>query len=272
MASSTDVMGPLTTSVDDAAHVLEVMAHKDWHDSTMIERDKNDYAKLDKIVDGLRVGVVKEFFEEGVAPSVADSLKQAIDKLANAGAVIKEVSMPTTKSALAVYYVVVSAEVSSNLSRYDGMRYGPRVEKANLQESYIATRSRGFNDENRRRIIIGTYVLSSGYYDAYYSKAQKVRTLIKREFDEMFEKFDILIGPTAPTTAFKLGEKENDPLAMYMSDVLTVAPSLTGAPAISIPCGEDDQKLPIGLQMIANRGADRQLLSAAAAAEELLWS
>jgi len=260
MASSTDVIGPLTKTVEDTTYVMDVIGKKDWHDSTMISMG-NKFSQSKTSLKGTKIGVVKQFFDSGINTEVADATRDVIKKMKEAGAEIVDVDMPTTKSALAVYYVVVSAEVSSNLSRYDGMRYGPRVEGDNLEETYKASRTSGFNAENRRRIMIGTYVLSSGYYDAYYKKAQRVRTLIKQDFDEAFKEVDFLVGPTAPTTAFKLGEKDDDPVAMYMSDVLTVAPSMVGLPAISLPIGSDKTGLPIGFQLIGNQKSDAELLS-----------
>jgi len=268
MASSTDVIGPLTNTVEDSALILDVMAGKDQRDSTMIN-SSGGYTDSKAGLKGLKAGVVKQFFEDGIQPEVAEAVKSRIDAMEKAGAEIVEIDLPTSKSALAVYYVVVSAEVSSNLSRYDGMRYGPRHESSDLGETYKKSRSDGFNSENRRRIMIGTYVLSSGYYDAYYKKAQQVRTLIKDDFSKALDGVDVLVGATAPTTAFKIGEKDKDPVAMYMSDVLTVAPSLIGLPAISIPIGVDSSKLPIGFQLIAGQDRDGDLLAIAKEVEKL---
>lgn len=272
MASSTDVIGPLTMSVEDAALVLDVIAARDDLDSTTIESDAEGY-QIPTSKFGLphtKVGVIKEYFGEGLDKPVDDSVRAAIDKIKQAGAEVKEVSLPTLPAALAVYYILVPAEVSSNLARYDGQRFGfSQKDAKNLDESYQLTRGNGFGKEAKRRIMIGTYVLSSGYYDAYYKKAQTVRTKLINEFSTAYEQFDFLIGPTAPSTAFKIGQNTSDPLKMYLSDVLTVAANLVGVPAISLPCG-DDNGLPIGLQIMAPQRSDRELLGFANAVEELL--
>jgi aspartyl-tRNA(Asn)/glutamyl-tRNA(Gln) amidotransferase subunit A len=270
MASSTDVMGPLTRSVDDAALIYDVFAGPDLLDSTTIARDPEGYADLIADLKGKKVGVIKEHMGDGVDPGVKQQVAAAIQKLKDAGAEIVDVSLPSLPLALAVYYIVVPAEVSSNLARYDGQRFGYTYPDAkNLEESYSKSRSIGFGAEAKRRIMIGTYVLSSGYYDAYYRKAQTVRTKLINEFKAIFEQVDFLVGPTAPTTAFKIGENTADPLQMYMSDVMTVGPSLVGVPAISIPIGTSNG-LPVGMQIIAPQQADRILLSFAKAAEEVL--
>ena len=270
MASSTDVIGPITRTVEDAAIVLDVMAGIDPLDSTTIERDSSRYTDLTGIVQGKKVGIVKEYMDEGVQPEVKAAVQAAAEKLKAAGAIIEEVSIPSIDLALAVYYIICPAEVSSNLSRYDGQRYQYSYPDAkNLDESYTKSRAHGFGKEAKRRIMIGTYVLSSGYYDAYYRKAQLVRTKLINEMNAAFEKHDFLIGPVAPTTAFKLGQNSDDPLQMYLSDVMTVSANLTGVPSISIPAGEAEG-LPIGLQIMAPQRRDHALLTMARQTEELL--
>jgi len=268
MASSTDVIGPLARTVDDAALVLDVMAGQDELDSTTITKAQNltelDYNFADK-----KIGLVKEYMQEGLEPSVKTVIEAAIDKIKAAGAEVSEISLPSLPLALAVYYIVCPAEVSSNLSRYDGQRYGHSAAEAkSLEESYELSREQGFGAEAKRRIMIGTYVLSSGYYDAYYKKAQTVRTKIINEFTDAFSNYDLLIGPTSPTVAFKIGEKTADPLKMYLNDIMTVAANMSGNPAISLPAGTADG-LPVGLQMIAPMGADGIMLAAAKAFERL---
>ncbi len=269
MASSLDCMGPITNSVEDAALVLDIMAGRDPLDSTTIERDETSYTKLDTGIKGKIVGVVKEYMGEGLDPDVKAEIQKAIASLEAAGAIISEVSLPSLPLALAVYYIVCPAEVSSNLSRYDGQRYGHSASDAkDLTESYELSREQGFGAEAKRRIMIGTYVLSSGYYDAYYNKAQTVRTKIMNEFAEVFQKVDFLVGPTAPSTAFKIGENVHDPLKMYLVDIMTVAANLAGVPSISVPAGTVDG-LPVGLQLLAPQKADRALLGLAKAYEDL---
>lgn len=270
MASSTDVMGPLTRSVDDAALVYDIFAGPDPLDSTTIERNPTGYTDLSTELKGKKVGVIKEHMGDGVDAGVRQQIEAAIQKLKDAGAEVVEVSLPSLPLSLAVYYIVVPAEVSSNLARYDGQRFGYSYPGAkNLEESYSKSRSIGFGAEAKRRIMIGTYVLSSGYYDAYYRKAQTVRTKLINEFKAIFEQVDFLVGPTAPTTAFKIGENAADPLQMYMSDVMTVGPSLVGVPAVSIPVGLSND-LPVGMHIIAPQRADRELLGFAKAAEGVL--
>jgi aspartyl-tRNA(Asn)/glutamyl-tRNA(Gln) amidotransferase subunit A len=272
MASSTDVIGPLTRTVEDAALVLDVMAGRDDLDSTTIERDTESYEVSDikSQLSDIKIGVIKEYMGDGLAPEVKKQIEAAIEKLKAAGAEIKEVSLPSLPLALACYYIICPAEVSSNLSRYDGQRYGfSHAEAKSLDESYNWSRSEGFGQEAKRRIMIGTYVLSSGYYDAYYKKAQQLRTELINEFNEAFKSVDLLLGPTAPMTAFAIGENADDPLQMYLSDIMTVAVNLVGVPAISIPAGTASG-LPVGLQLIAPQRADRQLLAAANATEALL--
>lgn len=270
MASSTDVIGPLTTNVADAAFVLDILAGKDPLDSTTIDRDHKSYMQWDVKVKGAKVGVVKEFMDEGIYGGVKNQVESAIRKLEAAGAKVESFSLPSVKLALACYYIIMPAEVSSNLSRYDGQHYGYSSPKArDLLESYNWSRSEGFGREAKRRIMIGTYVLSSGYYEAYYRRAQLVRTKLIREFAAAFSRFDFLVGPTAPTTAFKIGEKTSDPLQMYLTDVLTVSANLVGNPAVSLPAGLSGG-LPVGLQIMAAQRHDRQLLGFANETERIL--
>lgn len=270
MASSTDVIGPLARTVEDAALVLDIMAGKDELDSTTIDRDEQGYLGAADGLTGKKIGIVKEYMGEGLQDGVRVQIATAIEKLKAAGAEVQEISLPSLPLALAVYYVLCPAEVSSNLSRYDGQRFGfSAPDAADLNESYTQSREQGFGKEAKRRIMIGTYVLSSGYYDAYYKKAQTVRTKLINEFETAFEQVDFLLGPTSPTTAFKIGELVSDPLQMYLTDIMTVAANLAGNPAISIPCGTVGG-LPVGLQLIAAQKADRQLLGVAAAAEGVL--
>jgi aspartyl-tRNA(Asn)/glutamyl-tRNA(Gln) amidotransferase subunit A len=270
MASSTDVVGPLTRTVDDAAFVLDVIAGRDPLDSTTIERDNDSYTELSTDLKGKKIGIVKEYMGEGLDDNVRALIKNAIEKIKAAGAEITEVSLPSLPLALAVYYIVCPAEVSSNLSRYDGQRFAFHAPDAvNLEESFTKTRAVGFGNEAKRRIMIGTYVLSSGYYDAYYRKAQTVRTKLIKEFEAAFGDVEFLLGPTAPSVAFKIGANTHDPLQMYLTDIMTVAVNLVGIPAISIPAGTADN-LPVGLQLMAPWRADRALLGAAKATEELL--
>lgn len=269
MASSTDVIGPLARNVEDAAIVLDAMADRDPLDSTTIERDPKGYTRLDDSLKGKKVGVVREYMED-LDPKIADAINAAIRKLEAAGAIITEISLPSSLMALAVYYILCPAEVSSNLARYDGQRFGYSYQAAkDLEESYQGSRGRGFGKEAKRRIMIGTYVLSSGYYDAYYKKAQTVRTKLIKEFEEAFKQVDFLAGPVAPTTAFKIGANVDNPLEMYMSDVMTVATNLVGNAAISLPSGRVEG-LPVGLQLMAPQRHDRELLALSRRAEEVL--
>jgi len=270
MASSLDVVGPLTSRVVDAELVLDVLAGQDELDSTTIARDEQGYLPPATDLKGKKIGVITEYMGEGLQPGVRTATEAGIAKLRDAGADIVELSLPSLPLGLAVYYILCPAEVSSNLSRYDGQRYGyGDAEAHNLDESYLQTRERGFGKEAKRRIMIGTYVLSSGYYDAYYKRAQTVRTRLIAEFAAAFEQVDFLLGPTAPTTAFKIGEHSDDPLQMYLTDIMTVAVNLAGVPAVSLPCGVSDG-LPVGLQLIAPQRADRALLATAQTVEELL--
>lgn len=270
MASSTDVIGPITRTVADAALVLDVMSGVDPLDGTTIDRDELPYTKLEASLKGIKVGVIKEYFSDGLDGDVNEVIQSAIRKLKIAGAEITEISLPSLPLALAVYYIVCPAEVSSNLARYDGQRYGYSDPEAHdLDSSYKLSRSKGFGREAKRRIMIGTYVLSSGYYDAYYKKAQTVRTKIINEFADAFKKHDVLLGPTAPSVAFKIGENTTDPLKMYLTDIMTVAANMAGVPAISIPAGLA-KGLPVGMQLIAKQHNDRKLLSIAVAAQEVI--
>lgn len=272
MASSTDTIGTLARSVEDASQVINVIAGVDRLDSVTIDRDKAGYeiTKIDQNLKGKKIGLIKEYMTKDVDMGVQHVLNEALAKLKHAGAKIKEISLPSLPLSLAAYYIVVPAEISSNLSRYDGQRYGYSYKDAkNLEASYSKTRSHGFGYEAKRRIMIGTYVLSSGYYDAYYKQAQIVRTKLINEFNDAFKEVDFLAGPVTPTTAFKIGEKTKDPLKMYLADVMTVAASLVGIPAISIPAGTD-QGLPVGLQLMARQRQDRALLGLASASEEIL--
>ncbi len=270
MASSTDTIGLLTNTVDDLAVLVDILAGKDTLDATSIERDPKGYTHLDTAVKGKKVGIVKEWLAEGVDPDVKRTIETAIKKLAEAGADIQELSLPSLPLALAVYYIVIPAEISSNLSRYDGQRFGHHdTEAEDLERSYLSARGTGFGTEAKRRIMIGTYVLSSGYYDAFYNTAQTVRTKLINEFADAFKQVDFLVGPTAPNVAFTIGERVNNPLEMYLEDIMTVAPSLVGAPAVSIPAGTV-HGLPVGLQIVAPQRADRQLLGISKAFEELM--
>jgi aspartyl-tRNA(Asn)/glutamyl-tRNA(Gln) amidotransferase subunit A len=268
MASSTDVIGPLTMTVADTALVLDVMAGKDDLDATTIDR-QDDYADISGDLKGKKVGIVKEYMGEGVAEDVKQGVEAAIEKLRAAGADIQEVSLPSVGMALSVYYIICPAELSSNLGRYDGQRYGFSDKEArDLDSSYTGSRGKGFGKEAKRRIMIGTYVLSSGYYDAYYKRAQTVRTKLIQEFNKAFETVDYLVGPVAPTSAFKIGENAADPLQMYLSDVMTVGANLVGNPSISVPTNNDG--LPVGLQLMAASGRDKELLSLAHSVEGVL--
>lgn len=271
MASSTDVMAPIARTVEDVSLVFDVLAGPDQLDSTTIDRDAEGYsANLDADVKGKKIAVIKEYMSDGVDAGVKAQIQAAVDKLKAAGAEITEVSIPSIPLALAVYYIVVPAELSSNLSRHDGQRYEFSYKDGKtLDESYTKSRGIGFGSEAKRRIMIGTFVLSSGYYDAYYRKAQTVRTKLINEFNEAFKQADFLVGPTTPTTAFKIGENANDPLQMYMADVMTVGASLVGIPAIVVPAGLSDG-LPVGIQIMAPQRADRALLGLAKGVEETL--
>jgi aspartyl-tRNA(Asn)/glutamyl-tRNA(Gln) amidotransferase subunit A len=268
-ASSLDQIGPFANNVSDAARALQVISGHDRRDSTSANVTVPDYlSALNGDVKGLRVGVPPECFGEGLDPEVKEKVEAGIRKLAARGAEIVEVGLPHTKYVIAVYYIVATAEASSNLARFDGVRYGFRAEEArSLSEMYRKTRDEGFGAEVKRRIMLGTFVLSSGYYDAYYEKAQRVRSMLVNDFAKAFRKCDVIATPTAPTPAFKIGEKSDDPLAMYLNDIYTVTINLAGVPAISVPCGRSSAGLPIGLQLIGNHFDEARLLNAAYAYE-----
>ena len=264
-ASSLDQIGPITKDVKDCAMLLNVIAGHDERDSTSANVEKQDYVKaLKNDVKGLKIGIPKEFFGEGINQEVKELLEKAIEKYKELGAEVEECSLDIAKYSLAAYYIIACAEASSNLGRFDGIRYTYRTKEfSNLKELYKKTRSEGFGPEVKRRIILGTYVLSSGYYDAYYKKAQKVRTLVMNEFKKAFEKYDILLTPTSPTVAFDIGSKSNNPLEMYLADICTVSINIAGLPAISIPCGKDAEGMPIGMQLIGKRFDEQAILNAA---------
>ena len=269
-ASSLDQAGPMTKSVEDCALMLEVMAGFDEKDSTSISKKKENYSKnLSDKVKGLKIGIPKEYRVEGMPKEIDKLWENGKKLLQESGAEIIDISLPNTKYALPTYYIVAPAEASSNLARYDGVKYGFRSNRGNnLLEMYENTRSEGFGDEVKRRILIGTYVLSSGYYDAYYLKAQKVRYLIKNDFDQAFKKVDALLTPSTPSSAFKIGEKKDDPISMYLNDIFTVPVNLAGIPAISIPAGTDSNNYPLGLQLIGKPLDEQKILNIAYAAEK----
>ena len=269
-ASSLDHIGPLTKTVKDAAIMLRTIAGRDPMDSTSANIPVPDYvAELDKPVKDLKVGVAKEYFGEGLESETRSAVEAGIQKLASLGCEIVEVSLPHTKYAIPAYYLVATAEASSNLARFDGVRYGYRAQGArSLSDMYRRSRNQGFGAEVKRRIMLGTYALSAGYYDAYYLKAQRVRTLLTRDFEEAFKKVDVIVGPTSPTPAFKLGEKVDDPLAMYLADIYTVTANLAGIPGISIPVGHSKDKLPIGMQIFGKHFDEAAILRVANAYEK----
>ena len=264
-ASSLDQIGPITKDVRDSAMLLSLIAGHDEKDTTSEEIEKKDYTKaLKNDVKGLKIGVPKEFFGEGINEEVKKELTKAIETYKELGAEVEEFSLDVAKYALATYYIIACAEASSNLGRFDGIRYGYRTpEYSNLKEIYKKSRSEGFGAEVKRRIILGTYVLSSGYYDAYYKKAQQVRTLVSNEFSKAFEKYDVILTPTSPVTAFNIGEKSNNPLEMYLADICTVSINIAGVPAISIPCGLDSEGMPVGMQLIGNKFEEEKILNVA---------
>jgi aspartyl-tRNA(Asn)/glutamyl-tRNA(Gln) amidotransferase subunit A len=268
-ASSLDQIGVLTKDVMDAALLLGVIAGHDPCDSTSVDMPVLDYtAALTGDVRGVRLGVPREYFIDGIQTGVEAAVRDAVDTLAALGAEVREVSLPHTDYALPVYYLIAPAEASANLARYDGVRYGLRASSESLPEMYKATRGHGFGPEVKRRVMLGTYALSAGYYDAYYLKAQKARTLIKRDFDRAFEEVDVILGPTSPTTAFRIGQKIDDPLQMYLSDVFTLSMNLAGICGVSLPCGFDERGLPIGLQVTGPAFGEEQVLRVSHAYEQ----
>jgi len=269
-ASSLDQAGPMTKTVEDCALMLEAMAGFDIKDSTSINKKKENYSKnLTESIKGLKIGIPKEYRVDGMSKKIDQLWEDGKKILKESGAEIIDISLPNTKYALPTYYIVAPAEASSNLARYDGVKYGFRSSKGNnLIEMYENTRSEGFGDEVKRRILIGTYVLSSGYYDAYYIKAQKVRRLIKNDFDQSFKKVDAILTPSTPSAAFKIGEKKDDPISMYLNDIFTVPVNLAGIPAISIPAGTDSNNYPLGLQLIGKPLDEQKLLNIAFAMEK----
>ncbi|HTA77602.1 MAG TPA: Asp-tRNA(Asn)/Glu-tRNA(Gln) amidotransferase subunit GatA [bacterium] len=268
-ASSLDQIGPMTKDVEDCALMMNAIAGHDPKDSTSANVAVPDYlVEMKKSIKGLKIGIPKEFFPEGMNPEVTEATKKAIDQLKSLGAEVHEISLPHSPYSLAAYYVLAPSEASSNLARYDGVRYGLRVPGENIVEMYSKTRAAGFGPEVKRRIMLGTYALSSGYYDAYYLKALKVRRLIKQDYDKAFEKVDIIVTPTVPNPAFKFGEKTDNPLTMYLEDVFTISINIAGVPGLSLPCGLSKTGLPIGLQMIGKPFDEATLLKAAYAYEQ----
>ncbi len=271
-ASSLDQIGPLTRDVEDCAAMLNVICGHDGNDSTSIDTAVPDFKSfLGEDMKGMKLGVIKELMSEGVDPEVKEAIQRTIKRAEEAGGKVEEVSIPSLEYALDVYYTIAPSEASSNLSRFDGVRYGHRnMQARTLREMYQRTRAEGFGEEVKRRIMIGTYCLSAGYYDAYYEKAQRVRTLIINDFKKAFGKFDVLISPTSPTTAFKIGERIEDPLTMYMSDICTIPVNLAGLPAVSIPAGLSEERLPIGLHIIGNILREDNVLKAASCLEKAI--
>ena len=264
-ASSLDQIGPITQDVTDSAILLNVLAGFDEKDSTSENLPKKDYTKsLVKDVSKFKIGVPKEFLGEGINPEVRNAIEMAVEKYKSLGATVEECTLDIANEALATYYIIACAEASSNLGRFDGIRYGYRTKNySNLNDIFVNSRTEGFGAEVKRRIILGTYVLSSGYYDAYYKKAQKVRTIIKQEFAKLFEKYDLLLTPTSPTVAYEIGTKSSNPLEMYLADLCTVSVNIAGLPGISIPCGVDKAGLPIGLQLIGKPFGEETIIQAA---------
>jgi aspartyl-tRNA(Asn)/glutamyl-tRNA(Gln) amidotransferase subunit A len=259
MASSTDTIGVLSATAEDAELVMDILSGRDRKDMTTLP----DFFAPTALSEPKRIGVIKEFMTDDVDPEVRARVSEYIEAMKARGHAVEEVSLPMLNYALAIYYIVVPAEISSNLGRYDGIRYGKRAEASTLGEVYGLSRDQGFMPENKRRIMIGSYVLSSGFFDAYYMKAQKARTLLIDEFNKTFEMFDVLVGPVAPTPAFKLGENTADPVKMYLADIMTVPASLAGMPAISVPAGTTEADLPVGVQLIGPRKSDATLLALA---------
>ena len=264
-ASSLDQGGPMARTAEDLALMMNIMAGFDARDSTSLEREREDYTReLGKSIKGMKIGLPKEFFAEGAVPDVVKGVEAAVAEYRKLGCETVEVSLPNMGLSVPVYYVLAPAEASSNLARYDGVRYGYRApEYSDLIDLYKKTRAQGFGAEVKRRILIGTYVLSHGYYDAYYIQAQKVRRLIARDFAEAFKRCDVMMGPTSPTTAFRIGEKAGDPVQMYLSDIYTIAVNLAGLPGMSVPCGFDGKGLPVGLQIIGNYFSEARMLNVA---------
>jgi aspartyl-tRNA(Asn)/glutamyl-tRNA(Gln) amidotransferase subunit A len=269
-ASSLDQVGPIARTVAGCAHLLAAIAGHDPHDSTSVNRPVPDYSKcLEESLKGLRVGIPKEYFVEGMQAEVEQAVRDAVHTLEGLGAQVSHVSLPHTEYAIPTYYLIATAEASSNLARYDGIKYGLRLAgKESLLSMYQRTRAAGFGTEVKRRIMLGTYALSAGYYDAYYLKAQKVRTLIRRDFEQVFATQDVIVTPTAPTTAFRIGEKTNDPLQMYLSDIFTISVNLAGLPGLSLPCGFDRSGMPIGLQILGRPFEEEKVFQAAYAYEQ----
>ena len=269
-ASSLDQIGPITKDVKDAAILLNVIVGHDEKDTTSEKINDKDYTKcLKNDVKGLKIGIPKEYFSDGINVEVKAKLEETIEKYRQLGAEVEEFSLSIADYALATYYIIACAEASSNLGRFDGIRYGYRTKNfSNLKDIYKNSRSEAFGSEVKRRIILGTYVLSSGYYDAYYKKAQQVRTLVQKEFNDAFKKYDILLTPTAPTVAFEIGAKSNNPLEMYLADICTVSVNIAGLPAISVPVGVDNNGMPIGMQLIGNKFEEEKILNAAYTLEQ----
>ncbi len=269
-ASSLDQIGPITKDVRDNAMLLNIIAGHDDKDSTSYDVEKKDYTKALKTdVKGMKIGVPRQFFGEGINEEVKAKLKEAIEVYKEMGAEVEECDLDVAEYSLATYYIIACAEASSNLGRFDGIRYGYRAKNfKNLKELYVNSRTEAFGPEVKRRIILGTYVLSSGYYDAYYKKAQKVRTYVKEQFDKCFAKYDVLITPVSPTTAFNIGEKTDDPMAMYLADICTVSINIASVPGMSLPCGVDSNGMPIGMQIIADRFNEEKIYNAAYAYEQ----
>ena len=271
-ASSLDQIGPITRSVKDSAAILSVIAGHDRKDSTSASVPVPDYFEdIDLGVNGLSIAYPREYYTQGLDPQVRAAVESVLQLLTDGGADIEEISLPHTEYGIATYYILATAEASANLARYDGVRYGFRADNiSNLEEMYTESRSQGFGEEVKRRIMLGTYVLSAGYYEAYYRKAQKVRTLIKQDFDLAFEKFDCIVTPTSPTTAFKIGEKLEDPLQMYLSDIYNISANLAGINGISIPCGKDSKNLPVGVQLFSQSFNEKTTFRVAQYVEQAL--
>ncbi|MBI5098615.1 MAG: Asp-tRNA(Asn)/Glu-tRNA(Gln) amidotransferase subunit GatA [Nitrospirae bacterium] len=268
-ASSLDQIGPITKNVKDSAILLNIISGYDLRDSTSADLTVPDFTSaIGQDIKGMKLGVPKEYFIKGIDKEVAESVNAAINKLESLGAIPLEISLPHTGYAVATYYILATSEASSNLARYDGVKYGLRAAGGDLIDMYMKTREAGFGAEVKRRIILGTYTLSSGYYDAYYKKAQQVRTLVKQDFEKAFEKVDVIVTPTTPSPAFKAGEKTDDPLQMYLADIFTISVNLAGVPGISIPCGFTSQNLPVGLQIIGKHFDEETLLKTAYAYEQ----